>query len=376
MGEFWNAAAWTKDMSQRPNHIGHILFLSGEPRSKGHIYRVLNRVEALRGTGWTADIFDDPSLVTEEKLQAASLVWVFRKTYDGALDALYVRARNSGCPILFDIDDLVFDPNRSGPSSIRYLETISLDRRKAWQARVPLYRKALERADFTCFPTQTLAEEARLIGPQTLVLRNGLNQAQVSLANSLKSKLTRDQVTIGYASGSPSHHHDFLEAVFPLTDVLARRRNARFQKTGHLDLSLYPVLCPYRDQIQEHGSVPYNQLPVALSDYDINLAPLEWDSSFSHGKSELKFFEAALLDCPTIATATQPFWDAIETGKTGFLVREGKEWYDALMTLIDDPESRKRMGQKAYRSAIAQFGPEQQKADLLVLLKRVTDHGV
>jgi SAM-dependent methyltransferase/uncharacterized protein YbaR (Trm112 family) len=70
----------------------------------------------------------------------------------------------------------------------------------------------------------------------------------------------------------------------------------------------------------------------------------------------LKFFEAALVDVPTIASPTGPYRRAIEHGKTGFLAASTDDWYEYGKRLIEDPELRARIGREAYNEALARFG--------------------
>lgn len=58
----------------------------------------------------------------------------------------------------------------------------------------------------------------------------------------------------------------------------------------------------------------------------LNIAPLEINR-FCEAKSELKYFEAALVRVPTVASPTQPFKNAIQHGVNGFLAGDSADWY-------------------------------------------------
>jgi SAM-dependent methyltransferase len=106
--------------------------------------------------------------------------------------------------------------------------------------------------------------------------------------------------------------------------------------------------------------------------FDVNLAPLEVGNPFCEAKSELKLFEAALVDVPTIASPTGPYRRAIRDGETGFLAATPRAWKDALTQLVEDPMLRRRVAHAARREALWQFGPERRvemMASLLDLLR-------
>ena len=73
-----------------------------------------------------------------------------------------------------------------------------------------------------------------------------------------------------------------------------------------------------------------------IARFDINLAPLEVGNIFCESKSELKFYEAALVDRPTVASPTEPYRNAIVHGQTGFLATTEDEWYEAVTALVVD----------------------------------------
>ena len=117
---------------------------------------------------------------------------------------------------------------------------------------------------------------------------------------------------------------------------------------------------------------PVSELADELARFDINLAPLEPGNVFCEAKSELKFFEAALVDVPTIASPSGPFCRCIRDGETGFLADCEPEWYDRLTTLVADPGLRRRMGHAAYLSACWTFGPRRREEQVAALLRHLS----
>ncbi len=75
----------------------------------------------------------------------------------------------------------------------------------------------------------------------------------------------------------------------------------------------------------------------------------------------MKFFEAALVDVPTIASPTGPFRRAMVEGGTGCLAATAQDWYAQLDLLVKDAELRRRLARNAYYAALATFGPMQRR---------------
>jgi hypothetical protein len=147
--------------------------------------------------------------------------------------------------------------------------------------------------------------------------------------------------------------------------VLFRFQIAESTKLPCLDIEEFPSFRGIEDQIEWRTVVPLPQLPEEIARFDINIAPLEAGNPFCEAKSELKYFEAALLDVPTIASSTGPYQRAITDGVTGFLADSCERWYATLLRLVDEPPLRNRIGRGAHRDALRRFGPLR-RADVML----------
>ncbi len=83
---------------------------------------------------------------------------------------------------------------------------------------------------------------------------------------------------------------------------------------------------------------------------------VELGNPFCEGKSELKFFEAALVGVPTVASATETYAAAIEDGVSGFVARDTVEWRNALELAVTSESLRKAMGKAAQALALTRYG--------------------
>jgi hypothetical protein len=120
----------------------------------------------------------------------------------------------------------------------------------------------------------------------------------------------------------------------------------------------FPEFFGLEDKIEWRDLVSLRDLPNEIGRFDVNIAPLEQGSPFAAAKSEEKFFEAALVEVPTIASPTGPFCRAIRDGETGYLAASEADWYTALRALLDNPETGRKMAHAAYLDVLWRFGPE------------------
>ena len=350
-----------------------IAFVSGEPDGRGHIYRIEHRIWALMDED-IAVVRGDPARHSPEDIVASSdLVLVFRKQMDAWLDRLFNAAQRRNVPVVFDIDDLLVRPELVSPDTFRYLEGKPESVVRDWQERAAKYALSAEAATACWVTTEPLADELRRLNRNVDVLRNGL--AEDPLKKRGPSPPTgpagkKSGLVIGYASGTPTHDRDFLEAAEALAATLQKYADARLEIIGDLSENSLSAFNAVRNQVVRRPIVDFYQLPRLMSRFDINLAPLEAGNVFCDCKSELKFFEAGCLGVPTIASPTRPFRSVIKDGVNGYIPHTSRDWQHALELLAGAPDQRRKTGERARETSLQLFGPEQQKRDFLDRLKK------
>jgi hypothetical protein len=177
-------------------------------------------------------------------------------------------------------------------------------------------------------------------------------------------------VTIGYASGTPTHNLDF-QIVKPVLKVILK-------SYPQIELHLIGDLDPGEDwgqgagQVKRLPLVPWRQLPGLLARLDINLAPLEVDNPFSQSKSEIKYVEAALVRTPTVASPTEAFSHAIRDGENGCLAGDARAWSQALVQLVEDAGLRRSLGEQAYAEVLRRYHPRARAAGLVAVLEEIS----
>lgn len=339
-----------------------LLYVSGAPQSKGHVYRVENAISELRRIGMSVTWLpsDQTSTLLCREAIKAEVVVIFRAEWSNEVSALVSQCKFDNTPIIFDIDDLVFDPYIMTPEYFDYLR-MSENSTQVWQQRARSYLQTLRSADYATVTTNRLKEHIEALGIPSMVVKNGIGRDRLERAlrlNSDDASRNIDVVRVGYVSGTPTHQRDFSVIIDPLSRLLETHKNVVFTCVGALNLSEFPELSPFLDRIEIRPLVPLNELSSELARFDINLAPLEVNNPFCEAKSELKYFEAGSVGVPTVASSTSTMVNAIVDGVTGFCANDGRQWLERLTTLVAEPELRRVLGRSARQHCIVEYGPE------------------
>lgn len=346
-----------------------IVIISGEADSPGHTYRVIRFAEAARALGAAVSIHDYEELDADRLaplVAAGDLLLIWRAPLSPEIRTQVEAARERGVIVVFDVDDLMVDPRLADPKIIDGIRTRNLDRRDVARHFMAT-QETLKAADFAIAPTHFLAGELQRWAVPTFVLPNGFDEETWQMARLAKRRRELAEsdglVRIGYAAGSRTHQRDFATIVPALARILLRYPETRlvlFRKGPWptLDLDEFPELAGLENQIEWREMVPVEALPGELARFDINIAPLETGNPFCEAKSELKYFESALVEVPSVCSPTDPFRRAVRHGETGFLASTEQEWVEALSRLIGDPPLRRRMGRNAYLHVLWTYGPE------------------
>ncbi|WP_158322806.1 Hint domain-containing protein, partial [Acidisphaera rubrifaciens] len=346
------------------------IVISGEPETPGHAYRVARAVDALCRHGI------DARAITLDEVGGARgaiaradhlLIWRAPLHAPGMEDAL-AAAREGGAHVVFDLDDVMTDARLARPDvidAIRFNGYDSAEIRRLYDGMLA----TLQAADAVTCTTPELAAHLRPHGKPVHVIPNGFDATTLAASRRAVRQRrlapTERVVRLGYAGGSRTHQADFRPVAEALGRLLPERPDARLVLFRHpvhdvplVDVDEYPGLAACAAQIEWRDMVPVAELPAEIARFDINLAPLQVGNPFCEAKSELKYFEAALVEVCTVASPTGPFRRAIRDGETGFLADGARAWQSVLRRLIDDASLRRRTARAAYHDVLWRYGPE------------------
>ncbi len=299
------------------------------------------------------------------------VVILHRVPHTDFIEAVIKRAHEADGIVIFDTDDLIFEPDLT--SWVDGLSVLPPDEVELYHDGVRRYRRTLELCDCVLTSTEFIAHLVRQLGKRAYINRNSLSLELIKISEEARRQQSGqkacpqrergDGLTIGYASGTYTHNKDFQEAAEALTHVMERYPHVELCVVGHLDLP--PEFKPLQDRIRRIPFTPWRELPSVLSTFDINLAPLEMGNPFCRAKSELKYFEAAIVGVPTIASHMGAFVHAVEHGVNGLLAGDTAEWVAGLEALINDESYRRAMGQRAREHVYQNYHPQVRGQELI-----------
>jgi glycosyltransferase involved in cell wall biosynthesis len=322
-----------------------VLFVFDQPGAWTR-YRSDHQAEALRLAGLACDLVQAGKVDLPDAVGHYDRFVLNRVEWTDDLAAFCDRVRADGAALIFDTDDLVFEPELihhfavfdGWPESELMLEVAKLDR----------YRRTLDVCDAATVTTAPLREHALRHTEDVDVLPNAVSEEMVRLADAALSRRAGADgavVTIGYLSGTRTHNRDFLEAADAVLWALDTYPHVRFQAVGKLELD--ERFDAFSERVERMPLRPWQALPALLRGIDINLAPLERANPVTECKSCVKYLEAALVRVPTVASPRPDFVRVIDNGRNGLLADSPDEWRAALGRLIESSSERREVGERA-----------------------------
>jgi len=354
-----------------------IAYFYEKPDTSTFRYRVFNMVQALANDpsgAVRASWFHLGDIQRMDQVVDRVDVLVFCRTrYSPAIGRMVMRARNRGVRVVFDVDDLVFN--------IDYVELIlgALDQDvefevilNDWFSYLSRQGALLRLCDQVITTNEFLGRRAREFAPHVSIgiVPNFLNRQQQHLSTQLFERKKADQFKsrapyhIGYFSGTPTHRRDFAVISAALSRLLDENHDLRLVIVGFLEPD--GDLRRHAERIDQYPLQDYLNLQRLIAQTEINVAPL-LDNTFTNCKSELKYFEAAIVGTITIATPTYTFSRAIDDGRTGFLANshewESKLWH--ALALLRDRDRYAEMAVNGFHYAEQRYGWNKQAATII-----------
>lgn len=353
----WNASFDARLMSLSRG-ARRVAYFYETPDNSTFRYRVYNMIEVLLhpGNGISAAYFCGNEVDRlREVVEMADVLVICRARYTDKLNRVVTHARNKGKRVYFDIDDLVFD--------LEYvhliLETLDQDLTHPgawdhWFAYVGRLGATLRLCDAVITTNDYLAAQIRDYAHKpTHVIPNFLNQRQLEISRRIyQEKVKRgfertEKIHLGYFSGTPTHNRDFEIVTSALARLLDEDPRIMIRVVGFMDLG--PSLQRHASRIEFYGLHDFVNLQRLLGFVEVNLIPLQ-DNTFTNCKSELKYFEAAIVGTLSVASPVYSYARAIRDGDNGYLATT-TEWLDKLMSIAYLMDAYPAMAARAFQDA-------------------------
>ncbi len=266
-----------------------------------------------------------------ESLSAGIDMMVMQRADQAETIALSLAIREqSNCPIVFEIDDNIYDVSTSSPS-YRY-----------WYPGSPLFEIAelfMSNVDALTVSTPELVDAYKHLNPNIYVLPNCQDPDDWE---GIERPTPEDKLVIGWA-GSNTHYDDLHMIRRVIKKILRNNPNVVFRVIGSLPDFLEGVPgVEFRRDV-----VGVRKWPAKLAElnFDIGLAPVV-DRPFNRSKSNIKWQEYAMLGIPTVASNIGAYKE-IQSGVTGFTADSEAGWLAHIQYLINNPELADSVGEQA-----------------------------
>lgn len=147
--------------------------------------------------------------------------------------------------------------------------------------------------------------------------------------------------------GGYSHFPDFYPIKNAFSEAARRMPEIKWVVFGTLFPWVYEKIPAVR--VEFHNWVGHELFHMKLGTLcaDINIAPLA-DTRFNRCKSAIKWYEAAALKIPTLASNAGPYKEEIVDGETGLLFSSQQEFIEKLEHLVRDRDYREKIGKAAH----------------------------
>jgi glycosyltransferase involved in cell wall biosynthesis len=328
-------------------------------------YRVSQKFEHLSGIGVKIRVFAlDQISGFLTAASTADCVICYRLAASAATLQCLAYCRHLGLPVVYEIDDLVFDPAHFPDALDSYGGTIDAEKHFELRAGVALVRSFIALCDYGIASTQGLKDElAKIVKTgEVIVHRNVLSHElwAIALAGAARQaavKRAGGAVTIFYGSGTLAHARDFKEQIEPaLLRLMKQNPDVRFMACGHVDVAALEKVFPARVALVEFmpDRSEYFKLLAAA---DINIAVLQ-GNRFNDCKSEIKWLEAAAFAVPSVVSDVAVYHETLNDGENVVITApDHQAWYQALKALAGTPRRRVEIGVRARARAVELYDP-------------------
>jgi glycosyltransferase involved in cell wall biosynthesis len=342
--EPWNISFWERlEILKKENIKQRVVYIYEKADSSTFRYRVYNMCQSLDySSKWVGSyFFEDELPLLGEYIEKVDIFIFVRTRWSIRIDEFINKIKKATKPIVFDTDDLVFDVEKIP----LIMNTLNIDFNNPenysyWFSYVSRLWLMGKKCDFFIGTNKFLCDKIEnTFKKPVFIVNNFLNNEQIKISARLFSQKSKERIQkkkffrVGYFSGTPSHINDFKKISSEMIRLLEDCPNITLEVTGYMEFPDNMKDLANKKRIIHRPFVDFLTLQRKISEVDVNIVPLV-DNEFTNCKSELKFFEAAVVGTITCAIPTFVYKENINNEKNGYLCEEG-DWYSTIKTVYE-----------------------------------------
>jgi len=327
-------------------------------------FRVVQKQQQLDALGWESRIVLEVDLATTERETllgwADALIICRLQASEELLDWLQA-ARAFNLPCLYDIDDLLFDPQHSPPPLRNYAGRLPPELHRRFMIDQLLITEVMRCCDAVIVSTATLKERWIALNhdqanPQPVLVLPNL--APPELWSHPPRQAQRDHgapLRLVIASGNSTHLECWREELAPaLAQLMRRHPTLELSLLGELRAPL--ILLEHHARIQQRSTMSYVDYIQAIANNAVGLMVLE-PGVFTDAKSANRWMEFSLCGLASVMSPTRTLKDVLIDNEHVLFARGTRQWDEHIERLIHDPDLRQRLAAQAQTHARQVFDP-------------------
>lgn len=327
-------------------------------------YRAYNVIEAMENSKkYFVTCFNESELdCLYNLIDKIDLIIFQRAKWSFKLDNFITILKSKNINVIYDMDDLVYNPKHVPEYLISISDCSDYKIDKLFEI-AKRYELVADRCDGYLVTTEKLAEHFKKdFKKKVWLLNNFINKEQEIISKEilkLKKISKRDKFIIGYFSGSNTHRKDLDIAESALVSLMRKYDDIYLKIVGIMDLSETLKKLKEQGRVLIDRYVSYEELQYKIGEVDLNIIPLQ-QHDFNDCKSELKYFEASIVNVPTIASVNLVYSKTICDKKDGFLCKD-MEWFEKLEYIYLNYDKMNFIIENAYKKCYETYGVSKQK---------------
>ena len=276
-------------------------------------------------------------------------VAVFQRQHDIGIFEKMKAMQGMGIKCLYEVDDDLLNMPREFQKPAEFYQ------REDVRSTIV---KFLKESDGVIVSTEELKNEfmQRAVNDY-VVIPNSLEFGMWEPSYRKRMVSQKEGITIGYhASGS--HNIDIPLAWDALDRIMKMFPQVKLHFIGWIGFESFPkgMFDGCKDRVKVDPWINVADLPDAISDFDIAIAPLV-DNKFNLAKSNIKYIELSSEAIPLIASPMPCYTKTITDGLDGIIVEDNSpgKWFDCIADLVKNREKRIAIGNSARENAMRRW---------------------